>query len=76
MLKMNVVETLSGSQEERISILNMALAEKGIVSGSHYEMTAAPPNSESEALQTMQTRGPDPNHSAATASSEDNGVYL
>lgn len=70
---MNMVEKHSGSQEERISILNMALAEKGIVSGSHTEMTAAPPNSESEALQT---RGSDLSHPPTTASSEDNGVYL
>ena len=27
----------SGSQEERISILKMALAEKGVVAGSHYD---------------------------------------
>lgn len=32
---------LSGSQEERISILKMALTEKGITSGSHYDMTTA-----------------------------------
>ncbi|KJA30191.1 hypothetical protein HYPSUDRAFT_126774 [Hypholoma sublateritium FD-334 SS-4] len=30
-----------GSQEERISILKMALTEKGITSGSHYDTTTA-----------------------------------
>jgi len=48
-----------GSQEERINILKMALAEKGVVAGSHYDLhtprTAAattdphPPNAPSEA---------------------------
>ena len=28
----------SGSQEERISILRMALAKKGILVGSHYDL--------------------------------------
>ncbi|OCH92950.1 hypothetical protein OBBRIDRAFT_772640 [Obba rivulosa] len=31
-------EDVIGSQEERISILKMALAEKGIVIGSHYDI--------------------------------------
>ncbi|KAF8165263.1 hypothetical protein B0H34DRAFT_230861 [Crassisporium funariophilum] len=43
-----------GSQEERITILKMALTEKGIVAGSHYDVPAlqaatpsqAPPSSE------------------------------
>ena len=29
----------SGSQEERISILKMALTEKGVLMGSHYDLT-------------------------------------
>ncbi|KAJ6598961.1 hypothetical protein DFH09DRAFT_849813, partial [Mycena vulgaris] len=30
-------ETVIGSQSERISILKMALADRGIVAGSHYD---------------------------------------
>ncbi|KAJ7498815.1 hypothetical protein FB451DRAFT_1014283 [Mycena latifolia] len=32
-------ETVIGSQSERISILKMALADKGILAGSHYDLT-------------------------------------
>ncbi|KAJ7368401.1 hypothetical protein DFH08DRAFT_675785 [Mycena albidolilacea] len=34
-------ETVIGSQSERISMLKMALLDKGIVAGSHYDL--APP---------------------------------
>ncbi|KAH9077340.1 hypothetical protein EDB83DRAFT_2349561 [Lactarius deliciosus] len=37
-------EAVIASQEERVSMLNMALIEKGVVtSGSHYELTTQPP---------------------------------
>ncbi|KAJ7180194.1 hypothetical protein C8R43DRAFT_972146 [Mycena crocata] len=39
----------SGSQSERISILKMALADKGIVAGSHYDVTPPPPRVRPEA---------------------------
>ncbi|KAJ7179040.1 hypothetical protein C8R46DRAFT_1072286 [Mycena filopes] len=35
-------ETVIGSQSERISILKIALADKGIVAGSHYDITPPP----------------------------------
>ncbi|TFK43445.1 hypothetical protein BDQ12DRAFT_718665 [Crucibulum laeve] len=35
-------EVVIGSQDERISILKMALAEKGIVAGSHYDDSPEP----------------------------------
>jgi hypothetical protein len=31
-----------GSQEERITILKMAITEKGIIPGSHYDLQVAP----------------------------------
>jgi len=62
-----------GSQEERITILKMAISEKGIIPGSHYDLA---PNS-----QPLSTQ---PNSSHATTSSidtvpsdvEGDGVYL
>jgi len=36
-------ETVIGSQSERISMLKMALLDKGIVAGSHYDLAAPPP---------------------------------
>ncbi|KAJ7276497.1 hypothetical protein B0H12DRAFT_1085700 [Mycena haematopus] len=36
-------ETVIGSQSERISMLKMALLDKGIVAGSHYDIALPPP---------------------------------
>ena len=51
-----------GSQEERITILKMALTEKGIIPGSHYDLA---PISESQESQPSTTQ---PNPSDTTAS--------
>ncbi|KAJ7094667.1 hypothetical protein B0H15DRAFT_133815 [Mycena belliarum] len=53
-------ETVIGSQSERISILKMALADKGISAGSHYDL--APPLTRAV-----------PTEARATVASEDSG---
>lgn len=42
----------SGSQSERISILKIALADKGIIAGSHYDLAPPPPRAV-DAAQTI-----------------------
>jgi hypothetical protein len=37
----------SGSQTERISILKMALTEKGVIDNSHYDVSDTPPTTNS-----------------------------
>ncbi|KAJ6485156.1 hypothetical protein C8R47DRAFT_550657 [Mycena vitilis] len=46
-------ETVIGSQAERISILKMALTDKGIVAGSHYDIDAPPSRAATAPVQTV-----------------------
>ncbi|KAJ7047267.1 hypothetical protein C8F04DRAFT_1246947 [Mycena alexandri] len=48
-------ETVIGSQSERISILKMALADMGIVAGSHYDIAPPRPRVAVTATSTAQT---------------------
>ena len=66
----NELSLCSGSQQERISILKMALSEKGIVtSGAHYEQQGPKvdhdTHTEQPTQQTVETTGDD-----------EEGVYL
>ncbi|KAF8974475.1 hypothetical protein BDZ97DRAFT_26214 [Flammula alnicola] len=61
-----------GSQEERISILKMALTEKGIVAGSHYDPIAAPQSTRSTQPATVAA----PSMTTLNNDTEDEGVYL
>ncbi|KAF7352704.1 hypothetical protein MVEN_01236400 [Mycena venus] len=56
-------ETVIGSQSERISMLKMALLDKGIVAGSHYDLASPPPRVVAEPA-------------AARPAEEDGGVDL
>jgi len=58
------------SQEERISILKHALAQKGVVSPSHYDFN---PNQSVQPAST--TIDPEPDPPLVTGSSDD-GLYL
>ncbi|KAF5321241.1 hypothetical protein D9619_000783 [Psilocybe cf. subviscida] len=67
-----------GSQEERVSMLKMALTEKGIVGGAHYEL----PNT-TQTPQTNTTQSSEPATTTVTSSTaseevngEGDGVYL
>lgn len=69
-------EIVIGSQEERITILKMAMTEKGIISGSHYDPTTVSQPSITQ---------PNPSHTTTTSSSsidtalndvDEDGVYL
>ncbi|KAJ7781136.1 hypothetical protein B0H16DRAFT_1497192 [Mycena metata] len=51
-------ETVIGSQSERISILKMALADKGIVAGSHYDIAPPLPRVAVAPASTAQTPAP------------------
>jgi len=73
-----------GSQEERISILKMALAEKGVHVGSHYDLEPANPLKPQADPLTVVRRGSD---SAATTTmtmasvneepdEDDGGIHL
>ncbi|KAK0468230.1 uncharacterized protein EV420DRAFT_452831 [Desarmillaria tabescens] len=71
-------ETVIGSQEERIGILRMALAEKGVILASHY--TASPSNSvpaERDAVQrsTDPVTG-DQMNGVIAESDDDDGIHL
>ncbi|KAF4619894.1 hypothetical protein D9613_005301 [Agrocybe pediades] len=59
-----------GSQQERISILRMALTEKGIIGGAHYDLQTSPDSATqprtSSAVQPSQT----------TDDEAESGVYL
>ncbi|KAF9485273.1 hypothetical protein BDN70DRAFT_796013 [Pholiota conissans] len=63
------------SQEERISILNMALIEKGIVFSSHYEITPQSLRSAGSSLNRPFT-GPETREMTSSEETEENGVYL
>lgn len=60
-----------GSQEERITILKMAIAEKGIIPGSHYDLA---PNS--QPLSTQPNSSHATTFDTAPSDVEDDGVYL
>jgi hypothetical protein len=65
----------SGSQEERISILNMALTHKGIYtgSGSHYALPANPP-SHVEPAPTSAPIAPNRRSESSSFAQQNNGV--
>lgn len=63
-----------GSQEERITILNMALTEKGIVYGTHYDPNYDP--TQTAVSQPLITQ-PNPAFTdTALSDIEEDGVYL
>jgi len=70
-------QVVIGSQEERITILKMAITEKGIVPGSHYDLA---PGSISQPLITQASTTSTTSSSAAIdtarSSVEEDGVYL
>ncbi|KAG7449101.1 uncharacterized protein BT62DRAFT_662808 [Guyanagaster necrorhizus] len=70
-------ETVIGSQEERIGILRMALAEKGMITGSHYNV--APSNS-IPAEHDIQRRGDlvagDQTNGIVAESANEAGIHL
>jgi len=52
-------EVVIGSQEERIGILKMALSEKGIIAGSHYDLAAISDGAQSTGqVRTATTHAP------------------
>jgi len=59
----------SGSQEERISMLKMALLEKGVVTGSHYGVDESGSTNPSLNVSTSTPLG-------NQTSADDDGVYL
>ena len=59
---------LRGSQEERITILKMAITEKGIISGDHYDPMITQPRP------SHTTTASDPASNDDTI--EEDGVYL
>jgi hypothetical protein len=64
--------TYSGSQQERISILKMALSEKGIVtSGAHYEQQGPKVNHDTHTEQPTQE-----STTVETTGDDEGGVYL
>ena len=69
--------TCSGSQEERISILKMALAEKGIVGRAHYDVqpTARATTANSTASAVPAAAPPTANGDIHEEEEEE-GVYL
>jgi len=72
-------ELVIGSQEERISILKMALMEKGVFISSHYDLALAPSNATSNTQIDTSASAQDTNRSthAGTGHQEsDDGVYL
>jgi hypothetical protein len=62
----------SGSQEERISILKMALSEKGVHAGSHYDLKSDPPSTPGSAATTATTTSSLDEES----NEEDGGIHL
>ncbi|PPQ77411.1 hypothetical protein CVT25_010993 [Psilocybe cyanescens] len=62
-----------GSQKERIAILKMALTEKGIVAGPHYDLQPAQPASQFVNDQPLVLSGTE--HARDDISNED-GVFL
>ncbi|KAJ6539445.1 hypothetical protein B0H19DRAFT_360476 [Mycena capillaripes] len=60
-------EIVIGSQSERISILKMALADKGIVAGDHYDIAPPPPRTVPNSAQAQ---------AAARPVEDDGGVDL
>ncbi|KAF9008979.1 hypothetical protein BDQ17DRAFT_1349302 [Cyathus striatus] len=70
-------EVVIGSQEERISILKMALEEKGVLAGTHYDLPSNPvvtiaqlPSSDPSRVSTT---NPAVNHAIEDG---DNGIHL
>jgi len=59
-------QVVIGSQEERITILKMAITEKGIIPGSHYDL--APISESQESRQESQPLITQPNPSDTTTS--------
>ena len=74
-LTLRIVKNLRDSQEERISILNMALIEKGIVFSSHYETTPQSLRSAGSNL-NQPFMGPETREMTSSEETEENGVYL
>ncbi|KAI0921045.1 hypothetical protein AcV5_001237 [Taiwanofungus camphoratus] len=74
-------ETVIGSQEERISILRMALTEKGVRMGSHYDVADIRTNSRDRLPEQSSLRQfastVNPNTSNETRSTDDeDGIHL
>jgi len=66
-----------GSQEERITILKMAITEKGIVPGSHYDPQAMSVSQSSITQHNpSHTTAPSPLIDTALSNVEEDGVYL
>ena len=61
-----------GSQEERIAILKMAITEKGIIPGSHYDL--APVSESQDSRQDSQPLITQPNPSDTSTS--DSAIWL
>ncbi len=73
------LQTFSGSQEERVGMLRMALSEKGVNPGSHYAVS--PSNGVPAERDTVQrsTGGPvagDQTNEVVAESDDDGGVHL
>lgn len=70
----------SGSQTERISILKMALTEKGVVDNQHYDVhdagTAANPASESQRSHTVVDHQANSAQHGSVESDGDGGMHL
>ncbi|KAF8812526.1 hypothetical protein BYT27DRAFT_7182968 [Phlegmacium glaucopus] len=71
-------QVVIGSQEERISILKMAMTEKGIISASHYDPQQATPLSQSSIIPSnpSHTTTSSPLVDTALSDVEEDGVYL
>lgn len=72
-------ELVIGSQQERVAILKMALTERGILMGSHYDVASLPPNEPSRTItqtssETIAGGRPDDFQSGETV--DEHGVYL
>ncbi|KAF9534235.1 hypothetical protein CPB83DRAFT_843905 [Crepidotus variabilis] len=73
-------QVVIGSQEERISILKMALMEKGLSMGPHYQTGPLPKpqtsRSPNVSTSTRPTASSDPHSETVESSVEDGSLYL